>query len=185
MFHLFQSQTAGLFFFSKSVQSWFQHLAAVWKSHVLLWASVFSSVEWGYWNLSQKVVVKIQRPEWTLSECKLLLLKLLFFKMIAISGRESWLFDFSTSWWGFPYGSAVRLSHQWRRHSFNPWVRKIPWRRKRQPTPVFLPGKSHRQRSRAGYSPTSCKESDTTEWLSMHTFRDGNRIFSWTHSFSA
>ena len=36
---------------------------------------------------------------------------------------------------------------------FNPWVRKIPWRRKWQPTPVFLPGESHGQRSLAGYSP--------------------------------
>ena len=34
-----------------------------------------------------------------------------------------------------------------------PWIRKIPWRRKWQPTPVFLPGKSHRQRSLVGYSP--------------------------------
>ena len=33
------------------------------------------------------------------------------------------------------------------------WVRKIPWRREWQPTPVFLPGKSHGQRSLAGYSP--------------------------------
>ena len=36
---------------------------------------------------------------------------------------------------------------------FNPWVGKIPWRRKWQPTPVFLPGNSHGQRSLAGYSP--------------------------------
>ena len=36
---------------------------------------------------------------------------------------------------------------------FNPWVRKIPWRRKWPPTPAFLPGKSHRQRSLAVYSP--------------------------------
>ena len=35
---------------------------------------------------------------------------------------------------------------------FNPWVRKIPWRRKWQPTPVSLPGKSHRQKSLVGYS---------------------------------
>ena len=34
-----------------------------------------------------------------------------------------------------------------------PWVGKIPWRKKWQPTPVFLPGKFHRQRSLAGYSP--------------------------------
>ena len=49
------------------------------------------------------------------------------------------------------------------RHGFHPWVGNIPWRRKWQPTPVFLPGKSHGQRSLAGYSPWGCKESDTTE----------------------
>ena len=38
------------------------------------------------------------------------------------------------------------------RPGFNPWVRKIPWRRKWQPTPVLLPGKSHGQRSLVGYS---------------------------------
>ena len=42
---------------------------------------------------------------------------------------------------------------QCRRAEFNSWVQKIPWKRKRQPTPVFLPGKSHGQRSLAGYSP--------------------------------
>ena len=40
------------------------------------------------------------------------------------------------------------------KHGFDPRVRKIPWRRKWQPPQVFLPGKSHRQRSLAGYSPT-------------------------------
>ena len=37
-----------------------------------------------------------------------------------------------------------------RRPGFDPWVRKIPWRRKRQPTPVLLPRKSHGQRNLAG-----------------------------------
>jgi len=55
-----------------------------------------------------------------------------------------------------------------RRHRFNPWVRKISWRRKWQPTPVFLPGKSHGQRSLVGYSPWGLKELDMTERLSMH-----------------
>ena len=50
-----------------------------------------------------------------------------------------------------------------RRHGFDPWVGKIPWRRAWQPTPVSLPGESHGQRSQAGYSPWGCKESDTTE----------------------
>ena len=51
---------------------------------------------------------------------------------------------------------------------FNPWVRKMPQGRKWQPTPVFLPGEFHVQRSLEGYSPWGCKESDTTEQLT-HT----------------
>ena len=49
-----------------------------------------------------------------------------------------------------------------KRRGFNPWFGKIPWRRKWQPTPVFLPGKSHGQRSLAGYSPWGHKELDMT-----------------------
>ena len=45
----------------------------------------------------------------------------------------------------------------------DPWVGKIPWRRAWQPTPVFLPGESHRQRSLVGYGPVDHKESDMTE----------------------
>ena len=45
----------------------------------------------------------------------------------------------------------------------HPWVGKIPWRREWQPTPVFLPGESHGQRSLMGYSPRGHKESDMTE----------------------
>ena len=50
---------------------------------------------------------------------------------------------------------------------FNPWVRKIPWRRKWQPTSVFLAKKVHGQRK--CYSSKGCKELDTTEQLSIHT----------------
>ena len=49
------------------------------------------------------------------------------------------------------------------RDTKDPWVREIPWRRPWQPTPVFLPGESHGQRSLVGYSPLGHKESDTTE----------------------
>ena len=53
---------------------------------------------------------------------------------------------------------------------FDPWIRKIPWRREWQPTPVFLPGEFHGQRSLEGYSPWGLKESDTTEQLTLqHT----------------
>ena len=51
---------------------------------------------------------------------------------------------------------------------FEPWVRKIPWRRAWQPTPVFLPGEFHEQRSLVGYSPWGRKESDMTERLHFH-----------------
>ena len=44
--------------------------------------------------------------------------------------------------------------------TFNSWVGKIPWSRKSPPDPIFLPGKSHGQRSLVGYSPWGGKESD-------------------------
>ena len=47
----------------------------------------------------------------------------------------------------------------------DPWVRKIPWRKKWQPAPVLLPGKFHEQWSLVGYSPWGHKESDTIEQL--------------------
>ena len=47
--------------------------------------------------------------------------------------------------------SGKESTCQCRKLGFDPWVRNIPWRRKWQPTPVFLPGKSHRQRSLVGY----------------------------------
>ena len=53
------------------------------------------------------------------------------------------------------------------------------WRRKWQPTLVFLPGKSHRWRNLAGYSPRGRQESDTIEWLHFHLlwFRRGTSSF--------
>ena len=62
---------------------------------------------------------------------------------------------------GFPGGSVVKNAPAMQELRFDPWVEKIPWRRKWQPTPVFLPGESHGQRSLAG--PCSHKESDMSE----------------------
>ena len=56
-----------------------------------------------------------------------------------------------------------------RRPGFNLWVGKIPWRREWQPTPAFLSGESHRQRSLTGYSPWGPKELNMTERLSVST----------------
>ena len=66
---------------------------------------------------------------------------------------------------GFSGGSGSKESAPCRRPRFNPWVGKIPWRWKWQPTPVFLLGESHGWRTPAGYSPQGRKESDTTEQL--------------------
>ena len=68
---------------------------------------------------------------------------------------------------GFPNKWAGKESAcQCRRHkthSFDPWVRKIPWSRKWQPAPTFLPGKSHGQWSLVGDSPWGHKELDMTD----------------------
>ena len=67
---------------------------------------------------------------------------------------------------GFPGASGIKnppeIQETWIRGT-NPWVGKIPWRRKWQPTPVFLPGESHGQRSLVDYNPKGHKESDRTK----------------------
>ena len=74
-----------------------------------------------------------------------------------------------TNYSGLPrWPSGEETACQYRRHRFNPWIRKIPWRRKWRPTAVFLPGKSQGQRSLEGYSPRGRKESDTTEHTRRH-----------------
>ena len=70
---------------------------------------------------------------------------------------------------GFPGGSVGKnppaSARRLRRHGFNPWVGKSPWRRVCQPTSVFSPGKSHGQRSLVGNHPWSCQRVRQ----SMHT----------------
>ena len=66
---------------------------------------------------------------------------------------------------------------QCRRPGFDPWAGKIPWRRKWQPTPVFLPGESHGQRTLIGYSPWGRKESDMTEQLQFHFNLASNQCY--------
>ena len=103
------------------------------------------------------------------------------------------------AWWAAVYGvaqSGTRLKRlssssssvaspvaQWwriylwcKRHEFDPWVGKIPWRKKWWPTPVFLPGKSHGQRTLVGYKRVGytrvhrvTKEWDTTQWLNNNS----------------
>ena len=65
--------------------------------------------------------------------------------------------------------SACNAGH--RRRRFNPWIGKIPQSRKWQPTQVFLPGKSHEQRSLVSDSLWGRKESDITEQLRTHLLK--------------
>ena len=86
--------------------------------------------------------------------------------VLGVAKNRTWLSDSTTTtrkrglpWWLSGKESAC----QCRRRRFYLWVRKIPWRKKWQPTPVFLHGKSHGQRSLVGYSPWGCK---SLTWLS-------------------
>ena len=73
-------------------------------------------------------------------------------------------------WWPGGASGKGHTYQRWRRKKwgFNPWVGKIPWRRKGEPAPAFLPREAHGQRSLTDYSPQCCKELDTTEVVS-HT----------------
>ena len=88
--------------------------------------------------------------------------------------------------WPLPYILGISLGHllkdafggsdgkesacNCKRPGFNSWVGKIPWEREWYPTPVSLLGEFQGQRSLVGYSPWGCKESDTTEQLTLHFF---------------
>ena len=87
--------------------------------------------------------------------------------------------------WGFPVAhgkDSACQSRRRKRHRFDPWFGKIPWRRKWQPTPVFLPGKSCGQMSLVGYSPWGLEELDMTEQLSAHTHRADKYTHIHTHT---
>ena len=71
-------------------------------------------------------------------------------------------------WWLSGKDSACQC-RRCKRHGFNPWFGKIPWRRKWQPTPVFFPGKSYGQELR-GYNPRGHKELDTTSRLKQQVY---------------
>jgi len=64
---------------------------------------------------------------------------------------------------GFPVAQMVKNLPVMYETWFDSWIGKMLWRRKWLPTPVFLPGEFHEQRSLVGYSPWYRKESDTTK----------------------
>ena len=109
------------------------------------WLSMFSM----YYRNSLSLNLK-KKNEW--GGIRTLLLYLLY-RNVLFMGPPWWLSGRESTW-------------QSRRHELDPWVGKIPWRRKWQPTPVFLPGKFHGQRNLAGYTVHGvAKELDTTQRL--------------------
>ena len=74
---------------------------------------------------------------------------------------DTWIWvllqELRLTWWLSGKESACNARDASRRCEFNPWVRKIHWRRKLHPTPKFLPGKSHGQWILVGYSAKGCK----------------------------
>ena len=59
--------------------------------------------------------------------------------------------------WRFSVKDPACQGRRHKRPGCHLWVRKVPWRRAQQPTPVFLPGESHGQRSLVGYRPWGCR----------------------------
>ena len=70
---------------------------------------------------------------------------------------------------GFP-GDSVVKNLPAIQEMFSTWVGEIPWRRKRQLTPVFLPGQSHGQRSLADYCLWGCKEYNMADYACVHSW---------------
>ena len=81
--------------------------------------------------------------------------------------------------WHIGKESVCQCKRYWR-HGFDCWIGKFPWRRKWQPTLVFLSGKSHGQRSLVGYSLWDCAESDRTEHSTQqHSAKHEKSLFKW------
>ena len=84
---------------------------------------------------------------------------------------------------GLPGGSVVKICLQCRsrgRCGFNLWIRKILWRRTWQPTPVFLSGESHEQRSLVGYSPRGHKKTQLRRLITyLHTLKTALTDMFW------
>ena len=93
---------------------------------------------------------------------------LLSYKLYCLPLPKFLLFPLVGGTLSFPDGSAMKNMPAMQKIGIDPWVGKIPWRRQWQLTPVSLPGKSHGQRSLAGYRPWGRKEQNTTEQLNTH-----------------
>ena len=131
----------------------------MWKRWVLTSSSSFTNVHWATWwdhnyydgVRSWKHALRYSMSSETMGNQERL-----------VNPSKQRKFG-SLSWWLRWY----RILLQCRRSRFQPWVRTTVWRTGWQPTPVFLLGKFHEQRSLASYSSWGCRELDTTEQLTL------------------
>ena len=87
-------------------------------------------------------------------------------------------------WWLSGKESSCQC-RRFRRHGFNPWVGKFFWRRKWQPASVFLPEKSHGQRSLTGCSPWGHKESNMTDSIYIYTHSHTHtHTYAYTYTYT-
>ena len=134
------------------------------QARTLEWVAIFFSIAW-IWKVKVKLLsrVRLLATPWT----------------AAYQAPPSMGFSRQEYWSGVPLPSPIfpggAVGKEFACHCrgrkklrFDPWVRKILWRMKWQPTPVFLCGKYHGQRSLAGHSPQGCKESDMTKCACTH-----------------
>ena len=131
----------------------------LWQSSIYCsWHCLFEILWVRYWELSDLFSMPLF---WLLYLC-FMLKDLLSNTLVTITPFSMSVETFKLPKWLNDIKSFCQCrSHK--RHGFNPWVKKIPWRRKWQPTPVPLPGKCHWQRNLVGYSPCGFKEWGTTE----------------------
>ena len=115
------------------------------------------------WSSLKLTCIKLVMPSSHLILCRPLLLLPSIPPSIRVFSNESTLRMRWPKYWSFSFSIIPSRDRKYR---FNPWFGKIPWRRKWQPTSVFLPGKFHGQRNLEGHSPWGHKELDTTYWVS-------------------
>ena len=130
----------------------FQHLHSLYSDN--MW-----SREWISWSF------KFQFCYWLFSDPGQLILS-----EIQFSHSKMQIIVAFTSWDAQVVLVVKNQCRRHKRHGFNPWVGKIPCRREWLPTLLFWPGKFHWGRSLVGYSPWGCKQSDTSERLTLFTF---------------
>ena len=144
---------------------------SIWSYHTLLvarkWYSYFGKVFSSFWEVKQKLTISLSfstsrylvtQEKWSIClwRCSLKL----YYSNPQTGSSASLL---RASQVALVVKNLLASAGRRMRHRFDPWVGRIPWRRVQQPTPVFLPGESHGQRSLVAYCPWGRKESATTE----------------------